>query len=624
MYFNLIVVLLILFLAFLMLQEYMDYIPDSDYTVPTEQESFQVEKPKYSTDIEPEELTYESQYKQMMPLNREMDFSNVFYEDIGNKKIGINNETIFSITQELTFEEMNNYLNIVKNKNNEQIIGANNNKKVFNFFKNVDVKDWDEKKLLKEKEYILKREQESIDELKKHINGSKLLKYINITVLDFIDNMNAHFEDTDYFEKYNKHHPFDSYKLINYKIKNFFLHTNQNDPDNLIKRAIITVNIHRPNKIYDFIILLDVFFMKKDGDLKINDLEIDNFKGYHHVFIKEAHVIGTPFPHNTRKLEEDDTNFILNQNNFSILTNEIMEDMDKIDKLISKEKEIRKLNPVELGYQDIFEEIQEINQNKTFNGIVFKQLLLKIQKVAEVGEKNNNKLGNTKIVKVYEPLIEKFVVHSQTILQNQNTQKTDLATDIKYSEQDLIQSPLLTPDLEKMLKKLKAKNKKNKKSFTQIVGDRLRERTSNYRCYNPKQEDAILDMYTTRPSCISHHKELGVSGVWDKQCETNDDCPFYQANTNYPNDFGGCNKGKCEMPVGMSVIGGTKVSRIGSPYCYNCDRVGSEGSTFQERGRCCSEQLKDNTLKSPDFMYEGDKQFRFKHRSYLEDNNLKP
>ena len=63
-----------------------------------------------------------------------------------------------------------------------------------------------------------------------------------------------------------------------------------------------------------------------------------------------------------------------------------MEDMDKIDKLISKEKEIRKLNPVELGYQDIFEEIQEINQNKIFNGIIFKQLLLKIQKVAEEGE----------------------------------------------------------------------------------------------------------------------------------------------------------------------------------------------------------------------------------------------
>ena len=173
-------------------------------------------------------------------------------------------------------------------------------------------------------------------------------------------------------------------------------------------------------------------------------------KDYYHIFIKHTRVIGTPFPHNTRKLEEDDTDFILNQNNFSVLTNEMMEDMNKIDKLISKEKEIRKLNPVELGYQDIFEEIQEINQNKIFNGIIFKQLLLKIQKVAEEGE-NNNKLGNTKIVKAYEPLIEKFIIHCQLVLQNQNTQKTDLSKDIKFNEQDLIQSPLLTPDLEKML-----------------------------------------------------------------------------------------------------------------------------------------------------------------------------
>jgi len=626
MYFNLVVVLLILFLVFLILQEYFDYIPDKDYTVPlmTEtNETFKTKKPKYTTDIEPEELTYKTQYKNTIPLNREMDCSNVFYEEMIKKPLNIKNENIFSITQELTPHEMNSYLNIVKNKNNEQIIGANNNKKVFNFFKNVDVKDWDEKILLKENEYILKKEQVSKEELKKFINGSNLTNYIKFTIINFIADMNTHFEDTDYFEKYNKHHPFDSYILMNHKIRNFFLYTIQDDSNNLMQRAIITLKIHRPNKIYDFIVLLDVFFMKKDANKNIEDLDIDNFKDYYHIFIKHARVIGTPFPHNTRKLEEDDTDFILNQNNFSVLTNEMMEDMDKIDKLISKEKEIRKLNPVELGYQDIFEEIQEINQNKIFNGIIFKQLLLKIQKVAEEGE-NNNKLGNTKIVKAYEPLIEKFIIHCQLVLQNQNTQKTDLSKDIKFNEQDLIQSPLLTPDLEKMLETLKAKNKKNKKSFTQIVGDRLRERTSNYRCYNPKQEDAILDMYTTRPSCISYHEEIGVSGVWDKQCETNDDCPFYQANTNYPNDFGGCNNGKCEMPVGMSVIGGTKVSRIGSPYCYNCDRVGSEGSTFQERGRCCSEQLKDKTLESPDFMYEGDKQFRFKHRSYLEDNNLKP
>ena len=612
-----------MFLFFLIIQEYFGYIPET-YKNPFSQVK-EMFKTKYTTEIKPEELTYQNQYKKIISLNREMDFSNVFYDEMIIKPLEIKNEQIFSITQELTPDEMNDFLILVKNKNNEKIIS--DNKKVSDFLKKIDVKEWDEKKLLNENNYNLKKTQVSQTELKNFINGSKLLKYINITINDFIEEMNSHFEKTKYFEKYNKHHPFDSYKLMNYQIRNFFLHKNQDDPNNLIKRSIITIKIHRPNKIYDFIVLLDIYFIKKDGKQKIDDLEIDNFKKYYHVFIKTAQVVGNPFPHNSMKLEEDDTNFILNQNNFSVLTNEMIEELVKIEKLISKEKDIRKINPIELGYQDIFNEIEQINQNKTFNGIVFKQLLFKIQKVAEEieeAEKKNNKLKNNKIIEKYESLIENFIKHSQNILQNQNTQKTDLERDIKFSDRDLIVSPLLTPELEEMIKKLEEKNKKNRKSFTKIVGDRLRERTSNYRCYNPKQEDAILDLYTTRPSCISYHKEIGVNGVWDKQCETNDDCPFYQANTNYPNDFGGCNNGKCEMPVGMSVIGGTKVSRIGSPYCYNCDRVGKEGNTFQERGRCCSEQLKDKTLSSPDFMYEGDKQLRFKHRTYLEDKNLKP
>jgi hypothetical protein len=74
----------------------------------------------------------------------------------------------------------------------------------------------------------------------------------------------------------------------------------------------------------------------------------------------------------------------------------------------------------------------------------------------------------------------------------------------------------------------------------------------------------------------------------------------------------------------MSVVGGTKVNNNGSPYCYNCARVSKSGATFEERGRCCSDQLKDKTLQSPDFMFEGDKQVRFKHRNFLDDNSLKP
>ena len=44
--------------------------------------------------------------------------------------------------------------------------------------------------------------------------------------------------------------------------------------------------------------------------------------------------------------------------------------------------------------------------------------------------------------------------------------------------------------------------------------------------------------------------ELG--GVWDRPCERNADCPFYQINHDYK---GGCVAGYCEMPVGVKRVG---------------------------------------------------------------------
>ena len=89
MYFNLIVGILILFLVFFMLQEYFDYVPDSDYTVPLTEETFKTEKPKYTTEIKPEKMTYNTQYKYIIPLNREDKFSSVFYEESFIKNISL-------------------------------------------------------------------------------------------------------------------------------------------------------------------------------------------------------------------------------------------------------------------------------------------------------------------------------------------------------------------------------------------------------------------------------------------------------------------------------------------------------------------------------------------------------
>lgn len=44
-------------------------------------------------------------------------------------------------------------------------------------------------------------------------------------------------------------------------------------------------------------------------------------------------------------------------------------------------------------------------------------------------------------------------------------------------------------------------------------------------------------------------------GTWDRRCQVHEECPFFQANKTYPNYFGGCIDGYCQMPVGVERVG---------------------------------------------------------------------
>ena len=99
--------------------------------------------------------------------------------------------------------------------------------------------------------------------------------------------------------------------------------------------------------------------------------------------------------------------------------------------------------------------------------------------------------------------------------------------------------------------------------------------------------------------CESYHDDIKQLGIWDGPCQKNAECPFFKANKNYDNDFGGCKKGVCEMPLGVNRIGFTKYSDD-DPLCYNCP-VGSDS-------KCCQQQhldsLKDNAkILSPDLVF---------------------
>uniref|UniRef100_A0A6C0LAL6 Uncharacterized protein n=1 Tax=viral metagenome TaxID=1070528 RepID=A0A6C0LAL6_9ZZZZ len=89
--------------------------------------------------------------------------------------------------------------------------------------------------------------------------------------------------------------------------------------------------------------------------------------------------------------------------------------------------------------------------------------------------------------------------------------------------------------------------------------------------------------------------------LWDKRCAVNEDCPYYKANTNYPNNRGGCiNGGFCEFPVGVKRLGFTKYTDtdLNTPLCYNCNDP-------QDKGK---------PPKKPDYVFENDFEEREKYK----------
>lgn len=103
-----------------------------------------------------------------------------------------------------------------------------------------------------------------------------------------------------------------------------------------------------------------------------------------------------------------------------------------------------------------------------------------------------------------------------------------------------------------------------------------------------KMTDEIINV-TNEIDCIIE------DGVWDAPCVKNTDCPFYKANKNYPNEFGGCNNdGRCELPVGLSPIGYRMYDDIKNAETYNCaNGYYGEGTI----GKCAIEQT-DQIRKS--------------------------
>lgn len=118
----------------------------------------------------------------------------------------------------------------------------------------------------------------------------------------------------------------------------------------------------------------------------------------------------------------------------------------------------------------------------------------------------------------------------------------------------------------------------------------------SYRCFG----DLNIEQ---KALCNSPNDVIGMpkrrQTFWDRPCVRDEDCPFFNANKNYPNKRGGCLKGGvCEMPIGVKRIAYRMYENKGqyAPFCYGCESPTDPN--------CCAKQY------IPDYAFPNDTQQR--------------
>jgi hypothetical protein len=116
-----------------------------------------------------------------------------------------------------------------------------------------------------------------------------------------------------------------------------------------------------------------------------------------------------------------------------------------------------------------------------------------------------------------------------------------------------------------------------------------------YNCYDDQQ-------IKSRGLCESNFDSLGKpkfkKQYWDRPCESNDECPFYQKNKNYKNYHGGCIDSRCQVPLGIKPVSYRKYDPETKPMCYNChDKFNPYCCEDQKNKKLYSE------LNGPDYAF---------------------
>ena len=120
----------------------------------------------------------------------------------------------------------------------------------------------------------------------------------------------------------------------------------------------------------------------------------------------------------------------------------------------------------------------------------------------------------------------------------------------------------------------------------------------------------------TKKECTSETDLIGnrvTPGVWDRRCVADEDCPFFKANKNYPNTFGKCVAGFCDLPTGLDRIGYRQYDKNTLPLCYNCI---DEKTGKKKKDYCCDKQ------HNPDYVFKNDVKQRNVYRKQLSEKGL--
>ena len=272
-------------------------------------------------------------------------------------------------------------------------------------------------------------------------------------------------------------------------------------------------------------------------------------------------------------------NIILSENNYDEKSKELNEDIYEYDLIIRDNINVKIINEA-INLKEIRYNSHSNFFNKTIVGL---KIMLTNQKynwengIYYVNKKNKDTvIANNYIL--YDGIISNDYINKYT-------------SSMLYTENDLI--------LDKKYKLYKVKSIIDNNIHLQNIVPNNNKKTE-FICVD---KDGIQNTeYTTKLSCESKYNYNGVlkkdaPTKWQKMCNYNSECPYFEKNKNYHNNRGGCINNRCEYPL--------KYGKNNDMYlCYNCKGDNSDIM------KCCEDQEKNISsypnLKSPDYVFEND------------------